>query len=384
MKQRGSLVGAGITSLALTVGCGAPDNDLFPRSRALPEGATLANIGGSAGTVAPTSATPSGDSAAGGDSTPSEEDIAEDSSSTVPNPPAPEPSGDAPSVQEPDSPDEEPEPLPPPSCELGEFGPLEKISGLGLSGPLWGPALSTADTALFFASAAGGGAEQIFFTSRSNGSSTQFLAAGPVPELASNASDGTPFVSASGLRLYFYSTRAGSNGGSPDLWVAERSTPAGAFRAPTPLLELNSPSGEFLPRLSPDELNIVFTSQRAEGRGFTDIWRAQRSSAAAPFGEPENLAELNTDADDTGARLSSDGLTIFFASNRVGGQGRLDIWRATRAAINEPFGPAENMPGLNSPSDELDIALSSDERELLLSSDREGAPELWRSVRACP
>jgi len=191
-------------------------------------------------------------------------------------------------------------------------------------------------------------------------------------------------VGASGLRLYFYSTREGSNGGgSRDLWFAERSTPVGRFAALTPLLELNSASNELLPRLSADELSIVFTSQRPEGKGATDIWAARRSSVAAPFAAPVNLAEVNTDVDDTGAWLSSDGLTIFFASNRAGGQGRLDIWRATRTGIDQPFGPAENVPGLNTPSDELDVSLSSDERELLLSSDRDGVPELWRAVRDC-
>jgi hypothetical protein len=313
---------------------------------------------------------------------PSTPTLAADSSRPAPAPPAPEPADDEPATTEPDSPDEEPEPEPP-SCALGEFGPLQKLSGLGLSGPLWGPVLSAADTGLFFVVTVSSGAEQIFFASRSDITSAQFSTGNPVPELASNAFDGTPFVSASGLRLYFYSTRQGSNGGSRDLWVAERSTPTSAFGAPTPLLELNSASGDLLPRLSADELSIVFTSQRPEGRGATDIWRARRSSAAAPFGAPENLAELNTNVDDTGAWLSSDGLRIFFASNRAGGQGRLDIWRASRTNIDQPFGPAEDMPGLNSPSDELDISLSSNERELLLSSDRDGVPELWRSVRAC-
>jgi hypothetical protein len=395
MNLHYSLVGAGMVSLALTAGCGTEDRKSgFNPSKPLPERAAPANAGSSAVAVprlspsAPSSATPSPDSTGGRDGVPSTLGIAPDSSGPAPAAPAPAPASDAPNTNEPDPPDEEPAtepaPDPPPSCELGEFGPLQKISGLGLSGPLYGPVLSAADTGLFFVVTVSSGAEQIFFASRSDISSAQFSTGSPVPELASNGFDGTPFVSASGLRIYFYSTRQGSIGGSRDLWVAERSTPTGAFAAPTPLLELNTASVDLLPRLSADELSIVFTSQRPEGgRGATDIWQARRSSTAAPFGAPTNLAELNTNVDDTGAWLSSDGLTIFFASNRVGGQGRLDIWRASRTSIDQPFGPAEDMPGLNSPSDELDISLSSDERELLLSSDRDGIPELWRSVRAC-
>jgi hypothetical protein len=273
-----------------------------------------------------------------------------------------------------------PEPEPPP-CELGAFGVPAKLSGLGLAEPLWGPALSLIDTGLFFA--AGSGPEQLFFATRADASSAQFSEASPVVELASNAFDGTPFVSASGLRIYFYSTRAGSNAGSRDLWFAERPAIAAPFGPATPLTELNSSSFDLHPRTSADELSILFTSLRPEGRGRADIWRARRSAVGAAFGAPENVAELNTDADEAGAWLSSDGLQVFFASNRAGGQGGLDVWRAARASADVPFGPAEVMAELNSPGDELDIAFSSTEREIVFSSNRDGTNELWRAVRDC-
>jgi hypothetical protein len=387
VKQRCTVAGAIVATLTLTIGCGAArEGDLFDSSVQLPERMTPDNAGSSPGPEAlglPSSATPSRPAASAPEGAPNAEGTAP-ASGNIPAAGVPTTSSGA---QEPDAgpggPAIDPEPVPPPACVLGEFGPLEKVSGLGLAGPLWGPALSAGDTGLFFVVTTATDTEQIFFASRSDLSSAQFSSAQAVPELASNAFDGTPFVSASGLSLYFYSTREGSNAGSRDLWVAQRSTPSGAFAAPTPLVELNTSSGEFLPRLSADELKIVFISQRPDGKGSTDIWQARRPSIGAPFGAPENLAEVNTDVDETGAWMSSDGLTIFFSSNRAGGQGRLDIWRATRTSVEERFGPAEDVPGLNSPSDELDVALSSSERELLLSSDRGGIPELWRAVRSC-
>jgi hypothetical protein len=302
-------------------------------------------------------------------------------SPALPSNPADSEAPGAPSAPSPETPvvvDDEPEPLP---CVLGEFGAPEKLSGLALAEPSWGPALSLMDTGLFFA--VGSGPEQLFFATRTDPRSAQFSAAVPVVELASDAFDGTPFVSASGLRLYFYSTREGSNAGSRDLWFAERPAVAAPFGPATPLTELNSSSFDLHPRVSADELSIVFTSQRPEGKGRTDIWRARRSAVGAAFGAPENVDELNTDADETGPWLSSDGLQIFFASNRPGGQGGLDFWRAARASADAPFGPAEAMAALNTAGDELDIAFSSTERELLFSSDRDGAIELWRAVREC-
>lgn len=41
---------------------------------------------------------------------------------------------------------------------------------------------------------------------------------------------------------------------------------------------------------------------------------------------------------------SRDGLTIYMASGRPGGNGDLDIWIAHRDSVDEPFGEAENLP----------------------------------------
>lgn len=264
---------------------------------------------------------------------------------------------------------------------LGDFGAPERLSGFELDTQQWGPAPLPSGSALYFAATVS--TEQLFVSTRVDVGSAQFTAAIPVIELASNAFDGTPFVSASGLHLYFYSTREGSMAGSRDLWLAERASLSSSFGAPTPLGELNTASDELLPRTSADELTMVFTSRRPEGKGRTDIWRARRSSVSAAFAEPENVAELNTDVDDTGAWVSSDGLTVFFASNRAGGQGSLDFWRATRTSPDEPFGVGEVMEVLNSPGEDLDLAFSSTEREVFFSSDRGGTHEFWRSVRAC-
>jgi len=41
---------------------------------------------------------------------------------------------------------------------------------------------------------------------------------------------------------------------------------------------------------------------------------------------------------------SRNGRTMYMASPRSGGQGDLDIWVAHRKSVDEPFGPAENLP----------------------------------------
>jgi Tol biopolymer transport system component len=286
-------------------------------------------------------------------------------------------------MQAPDGADDvspEPEPVSASGCVLGQFGAPEKLTGLGLDLPLWGPALTARDTTLFLA--VEDAEEHIFSASRGVVSSVRFNAAVEVLELTSDAADGSPFVSASGLAIYFYSTRQGGTG-SRDIWRATRTLPNQAFGDPLPVDEVNSSGADHLPRLSADELSLMFTSTRAGGSGASDIWQARRDSVVSRFAPPTNLVELNTAATETAATLSADRLEILFATDRQGGSGAYDIWRATRASIERPFESPTPVEVLNSPADELDTLLSISGLEILFSSDRDGIADLWRSVRTC-
>lgn len=67
--------------------------------------------------------------------------------------------------------------------------------------------------------------------------------------------------------------------------------------------------------------------------------------------------------------VSSDELTIYFSSNRPGGQGDYDLWKATRENVNEPFSSITNLgKQINSEGKEQFPSLRSDTR-LYYSSD---------------
>lgn len=67
--------------------------------------------------------------------------------------------------------------------------------------------------------------------------------------------------------------------------------------------------------------------------------------------------------------VSSDELTIYFSSNRPGGQGDYDLWKATRENINEPFSSVTNLgKHINTEGKEQFPTLRSDTR-LYYSSD---------------
>ena len=132
--------------------------------------------------------------------------------------------------------------------------------------------------------------------------------------------------------------------------------------------------------LSADERLIVFDSNR--GGNSSDLWTAVWDGGG--FGAPFPLEELNSPDSDEGATLTRDGLTVFFASNRQGGDGGLDVWMATRETTGAPFSAPRRLGGsINTDADELDLALGPDGQELFFASNRDGSYQLYRARRGC-
>jgi len=69
---------------------------------------------------------------------------------------------------------------------------------------------------------------------------------------------------------------------------------------------------------------------------------------------PGTSSEFNTAFNDGCPYQSPDGLSFYTASNRPGGMGGQDIWRASRNSINEPFGAFVNLPApINTTADDF-------------------------------
>lgn len=72
------------------------------------------------------------------------------------------------------------------------------------------------------------------------------------------------------------------------------------------------------------------------------------SAAAQDFGpwsDPQPVSAINTGAAAEGCPIEApDGLSLYFASNRAGGQGKQDVWRAHRPSVQGGWEAAENLP----------------------------------------
>jgi Tol biopolymer transport system component len=120
---------------------------------------------------------------------------------------------------------------------------------------------------------------------------------------------------------------------------------------------VNSAAGDNDPALAGDGLSLYFASDRPGGLGGIDIWVAKRASPESPWEAPANLgAPINTIDNDGTPALSADGHRLFFNSNRPGGQGGNDIWMARRASPANDIGweaPVDLGPDVNTAADEL-------------------------------
>jgi hypothetical protein len=189
-----------------------------------------------------------------------------------------------------------------------------------------------------------------------------------------------PWISPDGLRMY-YTLQSGS---VFRLMVSERPADSQLWPAGTEIHELNQLDHRLHTcRLTADELTIFFTGPRIEG-GWSDydIWMATRPDRDAPFDDPVNLATINSAYNDIHASPSSDGLTLYFASNR---RGRYHLFASTRESQEAPFGPPVHMARFDTPDGHsMFPCLALDSTEFYFMRETaggRGTRDIWVSYR---
>ena len=95
------------------------------------------------------------------------------------------------------------------------------------------------------------------------------------------------------------------------------------FGTPTNLgPPVSTPADEGNPHTSPDGLALYFSSGQSGGSGGHDLYVSRRETPDAEWGTPVNLGStVNSSADDWGPSLSPNGLELYFTSKRSGGHG---------------------------------------------------------------
>ena len=208
------------------------------------------------------------------------------------------------------------------------------------------------------------------------------------PNVNTLSGDGAPSISADGCTLYFDSDRPGGYG-DWDLYVATRKSRDDEWGPPVNLGAMaNSPYLEALPSISADGLSLYFNSNRPGGFGSYDLWMTTRATLSDVWGPPVNLGPtVNSSSSDLNPNLSSDGLSLYFASWRPGGYGSIDLWVTTRATLSAPWRPPVNLgPTVNGSSWDYQPSISTDGLSLFFASEQRagglGPVDIWVTTRA--
>jgi WD40-like Beta Propeller Repeat len=120
---------------------------------------------------------------------------------------------------------------------------------------------------------------------------------------------------------------------------------------------INSSAFEGNAGLSSDALTLFFVSNRIGGLGENDIWMSHRQCVVCDWETPVNLgAPINSSAIDGSPAMSEDGRLLFFYSARPGGFGGGDIYvshRVSAGADGDVWGPPVNLgPDVNTSAQE--------------------------------
>lgn len=136
-------------------------------------------------------------------------------------------------------------------------------------------------------------------------------------------------ISHDGNMIIFTSDRKDGIGGT-DLYISKK-LPIGGWGPAQNMGEIiNTPYNEDFPNLSPDGKTLYFSSKGHVSMGGYDIFRAEWNEKTNQFENVKNIGyPLNTSQDDMNFRVSMNRRYGYIAAVRPEGKGSMDIYRVT-------------------------------------------------------
>lgn len=133
-------------------------------------------------------------------------------------------------------------------------------------------------------------------------------------------------LSDDGLTMFF--ARREKTGATSDLYIC-RKLPTGKWALPQKLPEgINTPYNEDFPYLSSDGTTLYFASEGLNSMGGFDLFKTTWNAQDNVFSKPENLGyPINSTDDDRNICVTPDNRVAYISAFRPGGMGDLDIYR---------------------------------------------------------
>lgn len=189
--------------------------------------------------------------------------------------------------------------------------------------------------------------------------------------LNTSSNEGAQTLSSDGNVMFFTACSRKEGEGSCDIYYAVKygkqwST---AINSGKPL---NTEAWESQPSLSSDNSTLYFASNREGGYGGLDIWKAKLKPDGS-FQEPENLGiMINTEFDESGPFIHPDNKTLYFSSNGWVGMGGMDLYYSKMNEKMEWTKPVNLGYPINTFENEASIVINAKGNLAFISSSREG------------
>lgn len=255
----------------------------------------------------------------------------------------------------------------------------------------FGPAISRDGLSLYFTSdrPGGFGSMDIWVSQRAAEADEWGPALNLGGVINSAASENVPALSRDGHWLFFNSNRPGGLGGQ-DIWVAWREHTHDDFGWDPPFnlgAGVNSTAIDVNPSFFENDEGaamLFFTSNRPSGPGVFDIYVSVLGTDGS-FGMATRVPELSSPAQEQRPSVRFDGLEIFFHSDRPGSEGN-DVWVSTRDTVTSAWpNPVRLGSSVNTASSDQQPYVATDRRTLFFASNRPGgvgALDLYVTTRS--
>jgi len=211
--------------------------------------------------------------------------------------------------------------------------------------------------------------ENFYVSHLENGEWTPAISLGPPINTPGN--EGAQSLSANGRELYFTACNRPDGYGSCDIYYARRT--GDAWSVPVNLGDkVNSSSWESHPSISSDGNNLYFSSGRRGSIGKMDIW-ASRRDEQGNWQLPENLGEvINTTGREMSPFIHPDNRSLYFASDGHSGMGGLDLFFSRLDDEGNWSRPVNLGYPINTHADEFSLVIDAAGKTAWFASDREG------------
>jgi hypothetical protein len=200
----------------------------------------------------------------------------------------------------------------------------------------------------------------------------QFSGPRSLDNINTNTNDAAISLSPDGTTLYVFRDNGDDHG---DIYQSHLI--GDDFSAPEKLKgSVNSFAWDGHCSVSADGKLMYFSSERVGGKGGKDIWRASLM-ADSTWGDVVNLGDsVNSAYDEDAPFIHPDGLTLFFSSNGKRSSGGYDIFM-TNMEMDSTFKKVENVGyPINSPDDDIYFVVAANGTRGYYSSGKDGGKGL--------